>query len=159
MKKNALLLFVITLVFVLSGCRYEEGPVLSLTSVKKRLAGFWEVVGFTCEGLDSLQYYKDSCGCEMGFYQNTSHTDFFNDVWFRDCYYKQYLAGYVGEFRFDDNKNFLYVYFNGSYAPTTHYGPILINSKWEILRLTKEEFKISSDVNGKNYIVSFEKME
>lgn len=155
MKTNALLFLVIAGVFFLTGCRYEEGPAISFTSVKKRLTGFWEVVGFTCEGLDSLQYYKDSCGCEVGFYTNTSHTDFLNDVWFRDCNH----TGFVGEFRFDDNRNFLIIYFDGFSVPTTHCGPILINSTWEILRLTKEEFIILSEVNGKDYIVSFKKKE
>ena len=37
------------------------------------------------------------------------------------------------------------------------FGPILIDAKWEILRLTKDDLRISSDVHGVNYILTFSK--
>jgi len=60
MKKYIIISIVLTT--VLSGCRYKEGPLISFRSVYKRLQGYWQIIEFTSNGVDSLKYYNDSCG-------------------------------------------------------------------------------------------------
>ena len=63
MKKtiSILILFIV----IIEGCRYKEGPLFSILPVKSRLFGSWKVTEFSSDGIDSLQFYNDSCGCKM----------------------------------------------------------------------------------------------
>ena len=62
-------------------CRYDDGPLISFRSVKNRLEGRWQVIGFTSDGNDSLQYYNDSCGCKMTINFLSDE----NDMYFDEC--------------------------------------------------------------------------
>ena len=76
-------------------------------------------------------------------------------------YGKKNLGGY---FSFSNNKKIMYVQFSSIYFPGTDIiGPLGSGkqSKWKILKLTKDvyegDFKISTDYNSRNYIISFKK--
>jgi hypothetical protein len=158
--KRIILLFLI-IMGIAQSCRYEEGPVISFKSVRGRLMGAWRVTEFTCEGLDSLQFYKDSCGCDVGFVDHKDSYDERDAIVFGNCHNNKDYNTLFARFGLIENKNIIAISF-GEYPLSywgvyKNFGPILIDSDWEILRLTKDELKISSDVDGRNYILSFEK--
>src|SRR5689334_10221282 len=63
MKNKRLLTFLIILI---TGCRYEEGPLLELSSVKQRLEGTWELEYLYVGGIDSTWYAKNlTCNPKM----------------------------------------------------------------------------------------------
>ena len=158
MKKTLLIL--LSMLALAQACRYEEGPAVSLTTVRNRLMGTWKVSGFECEGLDSLQYYQDSCGCEVQFIDHKDY-DGHDGVLFTNCHNSKYYTTFAARFAFYDNKNFISISFAEhplSYVDVyRNYGPILMDCNWEILRLTKKELKISSDIEGRKYVLTFEK--
>jgi len=160
-KKIILILIVITA--IAQGCRYEEGPVISLKSVRGRLLGAWKVTEFTCEGVDSLQYYNDSCGCDISFIDHKDSFDERDKLLFYNCHNSNIYNtdNFWGRFGLPENKKFISISFIeyplSNWGVYKHFGPILIDSRWEILRLTKDELKISSDVDDRNYMLSFEK--
>jgi hypothetical protein len=150
MKK--LLIILIALVTILSGCRYKEGPLISFRSVEKRICGIWQVVEFTSDGVDSLQYYNDSCGSVMQVFWDNSSAD------------------RRGTFHFTSvKKNFdAHFHFDGGHFSTEIdvdfgigkriLGPIGNGaSLWKILKLEYKKMKISTSFNGRNYIISFKK--
>ena len=146
MKK--IILMIITIATITSSCRYKEGPAISFRSVKSRLFGNWKVMEFNSNGIDSLKYYNDSCGCKMNIPTLSDE----QDILFYDCHNTLH---YRGSFSFSHNKKIMKVTYYGQF----HYiGPIAIDSDWEILRLTKDNLKISTTVNNANYIISFEKL-
>ena len=159
MKRIILILILITT--IAQGCRYEEGPVISLTSVRGRLLGAWKVTEFTCEGVDSLQYYNDSCGCEVGFVDHRDSYDGRDAIVFGNCHNNNNYNTFFARFGLIENKNIIFITFDehplSNWGVYKHFGPILIDSYWEILRLTKDELEISSNVDDRNYMLSFEK--
>lgn len=151
-RKVIILLFI--LMTSITSCRYKEGPMISFHSIYKRLLGTWQIVEFTSNGVDSLQYYNDSCGATMRVYKPYhDEGDYLN---FSGK--KEFLASSS----FVDKKKVLKVWFfsfnNGSQYWSL--GPIGVNrkSEWKILKLTMKEFKISTDFNGNNYNISFKKL-
>jgi hypothetical protein len=157
MKKIRSFIFLFSVIFSLSNCRYDEGPVISFRSVKARLWGSWSVTEYYSDGIDSLQYYKDSCGCKLGFPNPTSDSEE-NDIVFVDCFNSG--KGMVCKYNFARNKSVISIYLQYSLESygLKSFGPMLINADWEIHRLTKEEFKISALANNHYYIVSFKKI-
>lgn len=159
MKKIIFVLIIISAIF--EGCRYKEGPVISFRSVKERLLGTWIVTGYTSDGIDSLQYYQDSCGCEVEF-PNPNND---NERWqlgFTHCYYYSDNIGKVVicSYGFSKNRSIMNIY--QPVHPISEFGfksfgPMLVPIDWEILRLTKDDFKISANMNSHNYIVTFKK--
>ena len=66
MKKIALTLFVFTL--VLSSCKYEEGPGISLISKRDRISNEWSVINYKIDGNDNdsaLKSFKSGDSLEM----------------------------------------------------------------------------------------------
>jgi len=158
MKK--IILFLLILAGIVEGCRYDDGPLISFHSVKGRLEGTWQIIGFTSDGVDSLQYYNDSCGCKMQIRFLSDE----NNIYFKDCTSNKYKnSGGGGHFYFVDNKKKMNVFLGGSSQPLTGLGPIArfggrgINCVWKILKLKRDELKISTDFNGRNYLISFKK--
>jgi len=155
MKKLLVLLIVLATIF--TGCRYKENPLFPSGSVKTRLQGTWQVVGFTSDGVDSLQYYNDSCGAKMKISFYDVHGAPLPEYTIDFMYGKKNLGGY---FSFSNNKKIMYVWFGGGHDII---GPLGSGkqSKWKILKLTKDvyggDFKISTDYNSRNYIISFKK--
>ena len=158
-----LIICLIIVITIISGCRYKENPLFTSGSVKTRLQGTWQVVGFTSDGVDSLQYYNDSCGAKMkiNFYDN--HGSELEPPQICFIYGKK---EFYGSFYFSDNKKIMNVLIDGG-SLSWNLGPIgnaqsnweigNVQSNWKILKLIKGDFKISTDYNGRNYIISFKK--
>ena len=153
MKK--LIICLIIAITIITGCRYKEGPMISFNSVEKRITGTWQIVEFTSDDVDSLQYYNDSCGSKMvigGFhYPDGSPT---NDPKISFVGGKKEFGGHLS---FPKNKKEMQVFFG--YPHFTVIGPFVsdIVSYWKILKLTKNELKVSVDFDSRNYIISFKK--
>jgi len=154
MKK--LLLTLLTLTALIDGCKYKDGPMISFRSVEKRLDGTWQVIEYTSNGIDSLQNFKDSCGYNMKIH---FPPDYYNiDISFYTVAGNNSSSslGNGGRFHFSNNNKIMYVDFNKTSFKSI--GPIGGGeSKWEILKLTMTKFKISTDFNGRNYLISFKK--
>jgi len=151
MTRKVIISLFLILIYITS-CRFKEGPLLSFRSVKKRLEGTWQVTGFSSEGVDSLKYYNDSINDKMII-----------RFPYDSKYYINFEEGKIdlgGTFTFAGINNKLNVVLVDIGIPYWGIGPIgsAKNSKWDILKLTMNDLKISSDFNGKNYIISFKKI-
>ena len=143
----------IIVITIITGCRYKEGPLISFYSVYTRIKGTWQIIGLTSDGVDSLQYYNDSCGSAVKFmeFDNGTSTRYIAMVF---NYNKNNQFG--ASVTFQDNKNNMYINFG---AGKRILGPIgAYTSKWEILKLTNDNLKVSIDFNGRNYKISFKKL-
>jgi hypothetical protein len=147
-RKILISLFLILIFF--TTCRYKEGPLISFRSVEGRLKGTWQVVEFTSDGVDSLQNFKDSCGSKMRIWKK-----YFDEPLSKISFENGNYLKIGGSFSLLDNKKLIRVGFGN----TQHIiiGPIGGISNWKILKLTFQEFKISTDFNGRNYNISFKK--
>ena len=154
---------IISLIFIsifFTTCRYKENPIFPSGTVKTRLQGTWDVVGLTSNGVDSLQFFKDSCGARLkiNFYYQDGNPLGYNEIGLIGG-----KKGFNGTFSFSNNKKLMYVLLSahGGHLNPGHdiIGPFGAgkSSKWKILKLTKEEFKITTDYNVRNYIISFKK--
>jgi len=150
MKKFAII--ILTILVIPLACRYKEGPEISFRSVKKRLEGTWQITSYTSNGVDSLKIINDSCGCDMVI-------DFPQDWYNINVYFiagGQQKAG--GQFQLLDHKKIMYMMLNGTTFKSL--GPIGGggHQNWEILKLEIKELKISTTFNGRNYLISFNKI-
>ncbi len=149
-----ILSIIIFLLIIATGCRYKEGPMISFRSVEKRLTGTWQIVELTSDGVDSLKYYNDSCGCKMrigSFYYQDGTLN--NDV---HIFLEEGKHMYEGGLSLSDNKKIINV--NFIYTQPTVIGPFgRAKSDWKILKLTMNKLKVSIYLNGRNYIISFKK--
>jgi hypothetical protein len=143
MKKLSfiLLLLAITCTF---GCkRYPDGPLISFRSPEKRIEGTWQIVGFTSNGVDSIQYCIDSCGSNMTI-QIPDPPDYWNYLWFNNRF--------GADWKFSDNKKILNVYFSStpSGAYYTGAGPISLGSgsQWKILKLEMKKMNLPAASSG-----------
>jgi hypothetical protein len=153
MKK--LLVILIALVTILSGCRYKEGPLICFRSVERRLDGIWQIVEFTSNGTDYLKKYNDTCGGKMNIslcYSDGSPKPISEyQINFLDCKTQMSLGGH---FIFSNNKKIINVNF-GDTLLYKSLGPLGGGkSDWKILKLKYNYLKISTDFNGRNYIIS-----
>ncbi|MGD0712389.1 MAG: hypothetical protein ABR968_14535 [Bacteroidales bacterium] len=155
---------VILLAIALSfGCdRYPDGPLISFRSVQKRLEGNWQVVGYTSDGVDSLQNYNDSCGgyMKMDFPPDWNYVDisFVSDA-------NKPFKGNDAEFCFSDHYTIMNLIIHKTLFKSL--GPIGGNTSdgtycnayesWKILKLEKKALKISTTYNGRSYLISFKK--
>jgi hypothetical protein len=93
MKK--ILLPILIIIISLSGCYYEDGPIISLRTPENRLVNKWKYQNFTINGQDQMSSYKNSWvefkkDKTAEFYQDTSYT--FTAAWeFSDDYQTLYL--------------------------------------------------------------------
>jgi len=145
MKKLLVILIVLTTIF--SGCRYKEGPMISFRSIKQRLDGHgWSISELTSDGIDSLKYFNDSCGGRFWF-----------SFPFEEQSGIQLMEGKKsinGAFSFNDNKKIMTVNLGSNWSNII--APLSEGKKdWKILKLTNKIFKISTDVNGKHYVITF----
>lgn len=93
MKKVLLPLIVIMLVF--TGCYYEEGPIISLRTPENRLVNKWKYEKFSLNGQDQMQHYQSSwiqfnSDNTAMFYEDTSYS--YTAAWeFSDDFKTLYL--------------------------------------------------------------------
>ena len=154
MKKLFLIAIVTTIVF--SGCKkYKEGPLISFRAVEKRITGTWQITEFTSDGVDSLQYYNDSCGANVKIEKREIDSDEYNML------YKGGKKNIYGRFHFESFDNIRVYFSKGDYNVSFRLiGPIAseVVSYWKILRLTKDELKVSVDYDNKNYKMFFKRI-
>jgi len=114
-----------------------------------------EIENLTIDGIDSTALYKDSCGCNLFFFiaENKDKIVRFlcpiNNQW-------------SGNWKFENNENYLFIhmYPDTFWLPPFHpkaIGPIgpLIESHWEILKLSNNRFWFKTIFNGKEYYFKF----
>lgn len=93
MKKILLPLFII--IISLSGCYYDEGPIISLRTPESRVVNKWKYQKFTRNGQDQMMYYKNSWvefkkDKTANFYEDTSYS--YTAAWeFSDDFKTLYL--------------------------------------------------------------------
>lgn len=154
MKKIFLILLV--LAALTEGCKkYEDGPCISLRSVKNRLYGSHTLTKYTVDGVDSLSLYYDSLGLAFNFiYDDNSH----NNVCIMDGPRKD---GYSGDLYWDwelsNNRKILTITATGGYSYGT--GPFGMNKtpEWEILRLKFNNIILKTSYNNKEYLIELER--
>jgi hypothetical protein len=156
MKKIILILFLLSL--LMASCKYKEGPLISFHTVQTRLHGNWVVTEYSSDGVDLLQFYKDSCGCGIQFANPELDTHRW-DILFNNCYNSD--QGVSFRYDFTDNKKIMNI--NRLYVPLSTYGfksfgPMLVLINCNILRITMNDFKISATINGHDYVVKFIKV-
>ena len=155
MKK--LLLILIVTIIVIAGCtKFEEGPKISFRTMDSRIIGSWEVTEYSCDGVDSLQFYKDSCGSNLQI------------KLFPESKRRNYLMSFYGgknEFNakgeFPISYNYRLNVKSGIFYYTNYItGPFAVycNTIWYIIRLTKKELKINIDFDNRKYKMSFKRI-
>jgi hypothetical protein len=119
----------IVLLFLLSGCRYEEGPFLNFTKVEKRIRGVWNI----------SNVYKN------GEETTTEFPTFVESQWAQFKFYKSgtllitYLQNNVsmessGSWTFVDKKRTLRLIFKNQYAT--------LSRDYEIVKFKTHELKL-----------------
>jgi hypothetical protein len=145
MKKIILILIVLTA--ILSGCNKND-------QMLKKIYGDYTLKTYTVDGVDSLSLYNDSLGLSFYF--------FYEDV------YEHNVCEMVSP-RKDGKWSNLYCKWTlknnyktfsiyESIGTTTGTGPFGDGklSDWEILRLSRKEFKMKTIYNGKEYQIELE---
>jgi len=156
MKKT--LYFILLSTIIISGCKkYEEGPFISFRPEGRRLLGDWLVTEYTSNGIDSLQYFKDSCGANLGI------NDLEDDNWqfiigFGNS--KKLYGGFGGVMDFTANRKGLEITPFYDYYGNFVFGPFSPKNKvtWKLLKLTNKEFRMTTDFNNRSYKMSFKKI-
>ncbi len=133
------------LVMGFAGCKYDEGPLLSLASKTARVSNRWipsEVVkngipGTAIDSFREITFLKDG-GCQMVF------TDYTRDF------------TYNGTWIFAADQSILSINATDSLAPSGSY-----NNDWTILRLQENTLKVSyyqrnAAGTKDGYVVTFE---
>jgi hypothetical protein len=144
------ILFLIVLAGIVEGCKYEDGPLISLRSAKNRLYGIHTLTKYTVDGLDSLSLYKDSLAIKFSLFYNDVYNLNACDI---DGIRNDGKDGSVG-FRWtlkNSNKEFCITYSGGVKGT----GPIGKNktSEWQILKLKSNDIKMKTTYNGKEYVI------
>ena len=161
MKK--IILFLVIIVSITEGCkRFEDGPTISLCSVKSRITGTWKVDKFYIDGADSTDEYYFKLGCEMKFTKENYNSYGYNTIYIINCKNGNMLKGH---WKFLHNPNRLNIYFNENPYFTSPIGPIVSDRSgyWTIIRLTNNEFNLTltnwPDINGveKTYLLQLKK--
>jgi hypothetical protein len=153
LKKLSFLLIILAITCTFGCERYPDGPLISLRSVDTRIAGGWQMVSFTSNGVDSLQSIIDSTLYTLSIPEidPKNHSNVLQ-------------IAILGNWTFSDNKTIMNVNF-----PTANYYPFhvpavgpfklgYLNEKWKILKLEMMKLEISTVYNGRNYLMSFKKV-
>ena len=126
MRNTILLLSSLAILLILDGCKYPEGPILSLNSATARISRSWEVV----EALD-----KDSVDVSESFENTFTFTES-QDV-FANIEILQINTDFEGTWDLDNDDTEFELELRDNFT-----GLIRYDKSYEILRLTQEEFWI-----------------
>lgn len=58
MKTKYSIVYFLIIIFIVSACRYEDGPFISVRSKEKRITGLWEMDELKINDIDYLSTYK-----------------------------------------------------------------------------------------------------
>lgn len=131
---NKQLLYLFFFLFVLSSCRYEDGPKFSLISKKARAVNIWTLDKAIENGVDKTDDYKR-------FYVNYK-IEIKKDDSYELSYSPLNIGKYTenGSWKFSDDK--LKVIFTPKGSTQ--------NNEWKILRLKNSECWVVQNINGKD---------
>jgi len=146
MKKILLVLIAITL--IISGCEKYE-----YNSTMKKICGGYTLKTYTVNGMDSLSSYKDSLGTDFIFYYDETEDGYYHRIEGDRPDGKQVYVG--SKWGLYNNRNVLGIYESNGYIGIGPFGRGKV-SNWVILNLTKEELKMKSNYNGKEYMIELE---
>jgi hypothetical protein len=169
MKKFYFIALAIIFAFAETSCsKYEEGPLISLSSKKARLLGEWKVVEFMKDDEDLTHFYLDTCGCTIQFVfdevttQGKTDNYFFincpNNAWNYGSYYAP------SSWDFTSDKNYILLrlghnnsskYRKGLY-PLTHCPKCL--AAFKIMMLSNKKLWLRYDDIQNVYTIKFEKI-
>lgn len=157
MKKLLLTLLILTA--IIDGCKkYDDGPFISLRTARNRLLGSYSVAQYTVNGVDSLILYNDSMYSQFDILQDESGNDFGYGISGnrKDGIY----CSAIGHWKLNNDKTKLTVTLSTCYSNDGHKhpsgtGPFINNAtpEWKILRLTDTEVKMTTNFNGKEYLI------
>jgi len=149
--KNILLLLIV----LFSSCKkYDEGG--KHYKARERLHGAWTLKEFTVDNADSLGVLNQCVlnNRKVEFFYKSDRNPYGNNA----LYIKLGSSPYCWEgecYLTETNKN---LEFYSSYGSALFYPFCMDNQKWEILKLTNDEFKMSRiSVNGKKYLLVLNK--
>jgi hypothetical protein len=145
MKKTILILIV--LAAVVGGCSKTK-------QATKKIYGDWTLTSYAVNGIDSVSLYKDSLGVEFEF--------------FYDDYQENTFCKISGKRNDGIEKSFGWTWWlvnsttlvvNTTVGNCIGIGPFGNNrtSDWTILKLTRDEFKLKTTYNNKEYEIELEK--
>lgn len=148
MKK--IILILIALTAITAGCvKYEEGACISNLSVKKRIYGFHTLTEYYVNDVDSLSQYYDSLGLSFDFIYDE---DAYIDACLMDGRRKDGAGTYLlWNWNLSDHNKYLNCTATG--GTIIGIGPFGKNKMpvWEILKLGKEQIKLKTLYNTKEY--------
>jgi hypothetical protein len=152
LKQIALLFTGIALVTISSCKKYPDGPLLSLHSKEKRIAGSdyktWDVVYYSINGLDSTSYLQaQPYYGKFGFYSKNAKDP--NYFYTSGC-------GTSGKWKLTNNKKDLYIYQRQrcTSVPQFNMTPYFADEvTWEIRRLTDDDLWLKTTYNSKEYLM------
>jgi hypothetical protein len=148
MKRNRIrIIALLVLLGMVAGCRYEDGPLISLRSKESRIVGGKKIILYEVDGIDSTGYFESA-------FSNTTY-DSTGFQWLSENENSQVFctAGcFTGYWEFQQDKKTIFVRLP---SPTTG-GFSFPDGIWEILKLTKRDFWIKNTFGGKEYLIKFE---
>ncbi len=143
--KQIFILFFISIVLV--SCKYDEGPMISFRTVKSRVAQDFQLVEFTKNNVNMTQEFADSVGEDWSFLKAVKDQNLIT--------YTSSNLPFYGYYEISTNKKKITLYFLGYYNQGHYIGiPPLkedVVTTWEIERLTKDDFWLSTTYDNADY--------
>jgi hypothetical protein len=148
--RKTILIITLTGSFFYFGCKYEDGPILSLRSAEHRFYGTHILTKYTVNNIDSLTLFNDSLPLNFNFYycEDCGHDKCDIDGVRKDG---QYAGLNFGWYLTNKNKNFEIFTSSGSWA-TGPFGH-LKKSDWQILKLKSDDIIMKTTYNSKEYFI------
>ncbi len=159
MKNKISLLILFTIVVYFSGCKkYDEGPAFTLRTVKSRLTnGDWILDRLTVNGVDSTAAYREIEFSYRIYRQESNNLNVngkeyrFDQVYTHEGQLVEIIGGYI---YFEEKGDVIIFDSYSPYSSSSYPSPIFGNSsytseylKWDIKKLTNEEFWLETRVN------------
>ncbi len=138
---------------VLSSCRYEDGPGVSLRSPCARVEGIYDIVKFEVCGADStLSIISQPCYGKIRFDGDEDQKMYFEGL--------PLSCLTTGTWNLSNNDNDITIDFKGNFYGIPPFGtghsPEFVSAKYKILRLTDKEMHITTTYNNLTYVIELE---
>ena len=141
------LFYLLLAAVLLTGCKYEDGPLVSIRSPKGRMVGSKQITSYVVNGVDST-FLFDS------LYVGTEYLDkgmFFDlhdlndNLWISECA--------PGMWGFHDSDNYiLYLV-----LPSCNGRQFWRYQEWRVLKLTSKNLWLESAISGDNTTLRFQR--
>ena len=131
---------------ILSGCdKYEQ--------TLKKIYNTYTIKTYTVNGIDSLALYKDSLGSIFQFYYEDVNQ--VNELFINGNRNDGHSYPIICKWSLINNNEVIKIITAYAYTGTGPFGNN-ITPEWKILDLTKNEMKMNTTYNGKEYVVGLE---